>query len=383
MGDIVRANSVILFSAAFVFLALIGTASAVLQPSCSSLVDTCCNADSPGASYTLVAPLNAPDTCIDVTAEGVSIDCNGYGITGADVGYGISSSQGNTTITNCDVSNYNSGIYLNSSFNTITNTTLSSSNGHSLFLNNALNSNQIDYPLLFAAPPNIFGNGSSINTSGNSNLTNLTVTIGDNQYVNGTGQTGMQTVNITNDGRTLFIFDYNFTGSSINFNNVAIEAGTTPEGWSYSSILGIDSSRISAGGKTLYMYNANPSISQVCLKDEDGAVYATISPACTGSNEQAITCDGSSQYGYTCSFFGATAMITGLRHSAARQFAANSGALSTGTPSSPAASGQAPAPMLGIFQGASGMVAVVALIAIVAGAAVIFVKGRDRKRSGQ
>jgi hypothetical protein len=171
---------------------------------------------------------------------------------------------------------------------------------------------------------NVYGNGSSINVSGSSNITNVSAAIGNSSNVNGTGQAGVKTVNISSNGLPLFVFGYNFTNSSLNFSGVSIEEGASG-GNSYASISGINSSFIAAGGKTIYMYNASTGINSVCVKDADGVAYANISAACTSSNETPVSCDGANHSGYTCTFSGTTAIITGLLHSAVVQFAAGSG----------------------------------------------------------
>ena len=179
--------------------------------------------------------------------------------------------------------------------------------------------------VLEVMPPNVFGDGSSINTTNSTGLNNVTVTIEGNSSVNGTLQTDVKTVNITNGTLPLFVFEYNFTGSELNFSNVSIEAGTDEDGKAYASISGINSSQISAEGKTLYMYNADTTINGVCVKDEEGAAHASISSTCTGGNETSVRCDGASHSGYVCTYSGTTAIITGLRNSAAIQFSATSG----------------------------------------------------------
>lgn len=176
-----------------------------------------------------------------------------------------------------------------------------------------------DWHPYLGAHPNVFGKGSSVNTSGSSNLTNVTATISGDPNINETEQEGVKTVNISNSGETLFFFDFNFTGAELNFSDVHIEQGTDANGNAYASITGINSSNI-VGGKTLYMYNANPAIANVCVKDEEGAVHASISLTCTGTNEHNLACDGAPHSGYTCTYSGTTAIITGLHNSAAMQF---------------------------------------------------------------
>ena len=169
--------------------------------------------------------------------------------------------------------------------------------------------------------PNVIGNGLSIDVSGSGLNTSVSIG-GSSGDVNGTRQSGTKTVNITNSytGQPLFVFDYNFTNSSLNFSGVRIEDGTSG-GKAYASISGINSAQISASGKTIYMHNADTTINNVCVKDAEGAAYASISSTCTASDETIVTCDGAGHSGYTCAYNGTTAIITGLLHSAAIQFA--------------------------------------------------------------
>ena len=82
----------------------------------------------------------------------VSVDCQGSAITGANASatYGIYSDQINTTVQNCQVSNFSTGIYFNGADNgTINNTSSSTtrapsgSGGYAIYLYNGASYNQI------------------------------------------------------------------------------------------------------------------------------------------------------------------------------------------------------------------------------------------------
>ncbi|VVB57323.1 Concanavalin A-like lectin/glucanases superfamily protein [uncultured archaeon] len=168
---------------------------------------------------------------------------------------------------------------------------------------------------------NVFGNGSSINAS--VSLTNLSATIGGDSQVNGSVQRGVRLVNITASGTSLVSFNYDFgTGMQLNFSALTIESGTNSS-MPYASISGVDPDCV-VGGKTLTLSNANPSYNKVCVLDAENATYSAISANCTAANEHLLTCDGTSQSGYTCTLSGTTLTITGLNHSAATQFASSS-----------------------------------------------------------
>jgi len=63
---------------------------------------------------------------VEIAAYNITLDCNGYSITGAGSGYGIYLNRKNyTTIKNCIISNFNYGTYLvfSSNYNVITSNT--------------------------------------------------------------------------------------------------------------------------------------------------------------------------------------------------------------------------------------------------------------------
>ncbi|MCX6770812.1 MAG: S8 family serine peptidase, partial [Candidatus Micrarchaeota archaeon] len=87
------------------------------------------NLDTPGAAYTMnnSSSINWAN-CFNVTAVNVTLDCNGFSITGNNSTntYGIYSNMFNTTVKNCNISNFATGIFFNGSANgTIDNTSIS------------------------------------------------------------------------------------------------------------------------------------------------------------------------------------------------------------------------------------------------------------------
>ncbi|VVB65356.1 Right handed beta helix region [Candidatus Gugararchaeum adminiculabundum] len=169
----------------------------------------------------------------------------------------------------------------------------------------------------YVSHPNVFANGSDIIVSGSA--TNLSVVIGGTSDVNNSEQIGVQTVAIAASGLPIVEFSYDFTDSTLNLSGLAIETGVDADGKAYASISGINTSNV-IGGKTIHMYDANPEVDSVCVKDEASAVHLSISPTCTESDEYVVPCDGATYSGYTCTFDGTTAIITGLQRSAIIQF---------------------------------------------------------------
>ena len=91
-------------------------------------------------------------TCLNVTAENITIDCKGYSLIGNNTNntYGIYTSQYNTTIRNCVIANFSNDIYLEgASYGTVYNNTLLSdsydlfkafqANSNTMYFNNFTN----------------------------------------------------------------------------------------------------------------------------------------------------------------------------------------------------------------------------------------------------
>jgi len=80
----------------------------------------CGNLSVAGTTYTLSEDVSIAGTsCFNVTAQNVALDCAGFSVMGSNASstYGIYSNQLNTTIRNCNISNFEVGIYLNNSAN--------------------------------------------------------------------------------------------------------------------------------------------------------------------------------------------------------------------------------------------------------------------------
>ena len=77
-------------------------------------VDSCQNLSAAGTTYTLNQSVSSAGTCFNVTAANVTLDCNGFTITGSNstgfFGIYINSTAANATIKNCVVTNFGEGI---------------------------------------------------------------------------------------------------------------------------------------------------------------------------------------------------------------------------------------------------------------------------------
>ena len=123
--------------------------NAPLTPTGGASLSACANLSTPNTVYNLTQSVSISGaTCFNVTAQNVTLNCNGYSVTGnnASSTYGVYSNQFNTTIKNCNISNFQHGIYFNVATNgTISNTNASSTqtSGYGIWLYNSASYNTI------------------------------------------------------------------------------------------------------------------------------------------------------------------------------------------------------------------------------------------------
>ena len=91
--------------------------------------NTQCGELSINGTYYLKLNLTTTDTCFNITAQNVTLDCAGYSITGnnSTSTYGVYSDQINTTVRNCNIQNFSTGIYIDgdsADYANITNNTI-------------------------------------------------------------------------------------------------------------------------------------------------------------------------------------------------------------------------------------------------------------------
>ena len=109
-----------------------------------------------GKTYTLTQNVSSTGTCFNITAQNITLDCNGNWITystgGLEDNYGIYTDQFNSTIKNCNIIDGNLGsvevtrygIYLNSSNNSfLFNNFVNVSNSVAILFNNGANFNNL------------------------------------------------------------------------------------------------------------------------------------------------------------------------------------------------------------------------------------------------
>jgi len=107
----------------FLLLFIVGNVKAIDISSCSELNQS-------GATYYLTQDIidSSVSPCFNITANNITLDCQGHKIDGNGTGNGIyiyrnpATLHANITINNCTIIDWSTGIFLHSSFNTIKNT---------------------------------------------------------------------------------------------------------------------------------------------------------------------------------------------------------------------------------------------------------------------
>ncbi len=107
-------------------------------PYTSNTAGSCGALSTAGATYTLTSNYSITGlTCFNITAANITLDCAGYSITGNNSSstYGVYSNQANTTVKNCQISNFDSGVYFNGASNGfIANNSVSGAKSHGFYL---------------------------------------------------------------------------------------------------------------------------------------------------------------------------------------------------------------------------------------------------------
>ena len=192
----------------------------------------CATLDSANSVYNQTADIIPTTTCIKITAENITYNCQGYSISNStSSGYGIFSNQTNTTIKNCNVSvkniGINAAIYLdNANFSTIKDS----------FTSN----NKIGYSLIYVYNTSIINCTStndaiamSLAYSSYNLLENNTISSPTSSGIYSQGGSSYNTVNnlqrtITGEAYDLVINDttQSFVLSDFNFRNYYIYAAS-------------------------------------------------------------------------------------------------------------------------------------------------------------
>jgi parallel beta-helix repeat protein/surface protein len=208
--------------------------------------------DSAGTTYTLTENITSTGTCLNVTAENVTIDCDGYSITystgGQNDTYGLLSSGYNTTAKNCVINDGNwSG---NSSRHGIY---FYSNSDNSLIYNNTINvSNGIGIYSRYLDDCNITGNTIYTNVAaGIYSHNSANIFILDNNVTNN--------VNSGYDGHAIHVYT---SANAIIRRNTAVSGGRTillQGDLSHTNYTVIDNTASSPAWHSIYMTNIHNS----------------------------------------------------------------------------------------------------------------------------
>ncbi|MEM2117283.1 MAG: NosD domain-containing protein [Thermoplasmata archaeon] len=177
-------------------------------------ISNCSILDSENEIYFLMDDIINSDntTCINITANNITLDCQGKIIDGKDTSasIGILITTQNVTIKNCNISDWSYGIYINNHRNFIDNIT-AYSNTHGIYLLNS-NNNSIKGSKL----QNNIGHGLFLSQANYNTLDNLTIS---NNQQNGIYLLNSQWNNISNVSSYSNIFN-GINLSNSNYNNI-------------------------------------------------------------------------------------------------------------------------------------------------------------------
>ena len=213
-------------------------------------------------AYTLLSNVSITgSTCFNVTAENVTLECRGFSMTGNNASgtYGISTNQFNTTIRNCRVSNFSTAIYFNTADNgTVSNTTASTtrSGGYGIYLYNGANYNTIAN----STGTSTSGYGIYLLTSSNNTIANSTGTSTSNRGIYLQSSSGNNITNST--GTSTSGYGYGIDLYSSSNNTISNSTFTSTSGYgielAFSSNNNItNSTGTSTSGYGIYVYSSS------------------------------------------------------------------------------------------------------------------------------
>jgi len=227
----------IIFALAFLLLLPLARADTYLTD--------CAVLDTPGETYYLTQDIidSSATTCMDITADNVTLDCQGHTIDGVDTGgtYGIATARPNATIKNCILTDWYYGIGLGSSNNTLSNIIVNSIPVIAIYIECCfLNYNNIsniiaNYNLLgiyidhssFNTLSNITANSNTyygiylFENSNYNNLTDITANSnGDGIYIWASSSNIIKNSIIQNNSQYGIVIDYAGSTPNLIYNNL-------------------------------------------------------------------------------------------------------------------------------------------------------------------
>ena len=158
--------------------------------------------NTPNHVCNMTEDLNSAGDCFDVNADNVTIQCNGHRIIGDPQdfdAYGVfSSSHSYTKVLNCDISDFDTGIYFfGANYNVVSNSTVALCRRNGILLELVDNSS-----ILGTAASSTFGNGIMINggngntvlgSSGEAPVGGITLQSADDNHISGSNATSYST----------------------------------------------------------------------------------------------------------------------------------------------------------------------------------------------
>ena len=121
-------------------------------------------------------------------------------------------------------------------------------------------------------------------------------------------------INDKSQNQNVLEFDYDFSKSSLNLDNLQIETGTIDK--SYTIVRGLN---LDGETKTIRVLIGSSS-QTVCIKDAEVSSIEEISSTCNATNEYILSCDGTLQGNYQCSVEDNYYSISGLKNSAVLEY---------------------------------------------------------------
>ncbi|MEM3405937.1 MAG: NosD domain-containing protein [Candidatus Pacearchaeota archaeon] len=281
--------------------------------SAATEISSCTTITSPG-EYTLTADIinSSASICIDIQANDVTLDCQGYTIDGKDTSntYGIrvyrsSSTDTNVIIKNCILTDWFGGIYLyRANNNTIINSTSNSNSQYGIYLSSSSNNTIINsifnsnyYGIYLTSSSN---NNTIINSTANSNSQYgiyLASSSNNNQIINSTfnsnSQYGIFLYSSSNNTIINSIFNSNYYGiylsSSSNnqiinsslINNIVYDLYLYSSQDSYcqnklENVIGTDNKPIIYYNETVNIQGWNNNFSELILCNADYSVIKNV-----------------------------------------------------------------------------------------------------------
>ena len=179
-------------------------------------INSCQNLNQEGQTYYLTQNIidSTNSTCMNIIANNIILDCQGYMIDGVDNGYGIYSEKSNITIKNCFIKDWGEGIYLYlSSDIKIINSTFSSNLGEGILFFSSSNNQVINSTFSY----NYYG---ITNYNSNTQITNSIFSSNEGDGILISYSSNVQITNSTFKSNSIRGLNFYLSNNSIVYNNI-------------------------------------------------------------------------------------------------------------------------------------------------------------------